>query len=142
MTDTLPAKPLVKPGPTTTPLTETYWHHAEQGLLYLQQCGQCGRHQHYPGPMCRSCWSEELTWVPAAGTGFVWTFTVAGIPGHPAWSSETPYVLALVELDEGPRLMTNIVGCSPEHVHVGQRVQLRSAPFKPGQPPLQFEPQH
>ncbi len=88
--------------------------------------------------MCRACWSENLGWIRAAGTGTVWTFTVVSKPGHPAWEQDTPYVLALVELDEGPRMMTNIIDCDPATVHVGLRVQL--APHIPGseQPPLQF----
>lgn len=127
-----------KPGPVTTVLTERYWEAASQGRLLLQRCGQCRRHQHYPAAICRRCWSEDLSWVAAQGTGTVWTFTVVGIPGHAAWRDETPYVLALVELDEGPRLMTNVVDCPVDSVHVGQRVQLSS--LRDGQPPLQFTP--
>lgn len=127
-----------KPGPVTTALTEHYWQAAAAGRLLVQRCGRCGQHQHYPAAMCRLCWSEDLSWIEAKGTGTVWTFTVVGMPGHPAWRDETPYVLALVELDEGPRLMTNVVDCPADSVHVGQRVQLTS--LRDGQPPLQFTP--
>ncbi|MBY4383808.1 hypothetical protein CH298_02365 [Rhodococcoides fascians] len=126
-----------KPGPVVTELTRTYWAAAEDGTLLIQQCGTCHTYQHYPARMCRTCWSEDIDWVKARGTGTVWTFTVVGIPGHPAWKAESPYILALVELDEGPRLMTNIVGSEPGDVRVGQRVAL--APAATEQPALQFK---
>ncbi|MDF3312890.1 OB-fold domain-containing protein [Rhodococcus sp. T2V] len=134
------ASAVPRPGPVTTTVTEPYWKCAADGELWIQKCEDCGRCQHYPAGMCRSCWSENLDWIRAAGTGTVWAFTVVGKPGHPAWERDAPYVLALVELDEGPRMMTNIVGCDPATVHVGQRVLL--APHTPGseQPPLQFLP--
>lgn len=125
-----------KPGPVSTPATDTYWTEAGAGQLMIQRCAACGRFQHYPGAICRRCWGTALSWQAARGTGTVWTFTVVGIPGHPAWQAEVPYVLALVELDEGPRLMTNIVGSDRHAVAVGSRVRL--APPADGQPPLQF----
>lgn len=127
-----------KPGPVTTTLTEHYWEEASHGRLLVQLCGQCGHRQHYPGALCRRCWSGDLSWMQARGTGVVWTFTVVGMAGHPAWKDETPYILALVQLDEGPRLMTNVVDCPVDDIHVGQRVQL--SPLRDGQPPLQFTP--
>lgn len=130
---------IAKPAPTGTALTKCYWEYASRGQLLIQRCAECGLYQHYPAWMCRSCWAEDLAWVQACGTGTVWTFTTVGIPGHPGWRDETPYVLALVELDEGPRLMTNIVDCPVDVIHVGQRVQLVTT-VRDGQPPLQFRP--
>lgn len=114
-----------KPGFISTPLSSAYWQQAGGGELLLQCCRDCGHLQHYPRSLCIRCWSHDLIWQPATGTGTVWTFTVVTIPGHPAWSSQVPYVLALVELEEGPRLMTNIVGCPPDSVYCGQAVRLR-----------------
>lgn len=140
MTTTAATSPMIsKPGPVTTALTEHYWQCASRGQLLIQRCTLCGHRQHYPAALCRKCWSEDLSWVRARGTGTVWTFTVVGMPGHPAWGDETPYVLALVELDEGPRLMTNVIDCSSDAVHVGQRVQLVTT-VRDSQPPLQFAP--
>ncbi|MFD6518083.1 Zn-ribbon domain-containing OB-fold protein [Rhodococcus sp. NPDC060176] len=129
---------IAKPGPVTTPTTEPYWKHADRGELWIQKCLSCNSYQHYPSGMCRRCWSEDLAWHRAQGTGTVWTFTVVGKPGHPAWERDTPYILALVELDEGPRMMTNIVDCNPETVFVGQRVRLAPRASESAQPPLQF----
>lgn len=130
-----------KPGFVSSPNTEAYWEAAEQGELLLQECRECGHHQHYARNLCTQCWSAELEWKHARGLATIWTFTVVHMPGHPAWQPESPYVLALVEVDEGPRLMTNIVGCPAGEVFVGQRVRL--SPHRPegqSQTLLQFRP--
>ena len=114
-----------KPYRVQTPFTTYYWEHADRGELLLQRCNHCGRHQFYPRSICSHCWSEDLGWVQALGTGRIWTFTVAHQPGHPAWTEEAPYVIAVVELEEGVRMLTNIVDCDPNQVTVGQRVRLR-----------------
>lgn len=113
-----------KPGITSTARTADYWAAANEGRLLLQRCRQCGRHQHYPRSLCASCWSPDLDWTAAAGTGVVWTYTTVSVPGHPGWLSEVPYVLAIVELDEGPRLMSNVVGDDVDQVAVGRAVEL------------------
>ncbi|HSF26534.1 MAG TPA: Zn-ribbon domain-containing OB-fold protein [Actinomycetes bacterium] len=113
-----------RPPMLSTPATAPYWAAAAVGRLLLQRCRSCGRLQHYARTLCAGCWSEDLDWVEAAGTGTVWTLTVAHVPGHPAWAAAAPYVLAIVELDEGPRLLTNVVGVPPQSVAVGQRVRL------------------
>ncbi|GAA1884070.1 hypothetical protein GCM10009715_32970 [Paeniglutamicibacter psychrophenolicus] len=132
---------IAKPGFVSTRLTTPYWRAAEAGKLLLQECLECGHLQHYPRNLCTKCWSQDLQWKEAAGDASIWSFTVVGIPGHPAWGDEIPYILALVELVEGPRLMTNIVGCAPESVHCGQRVQLRPhRGARDNQTLLQFTP--
>ena len=132
------ATQMAKPGPFGTVLTEPFWKRAEDGKLDIQRCAECGHYQHYPAAVCRRCWSRSLTWQEATGLGTVWTFTVVGMPGHPAWQADVPYVLAIVELDEGPRLMTNIVGSDREKVGVGDRVRIAPR-LDRTQPPLQFE---
>jgi uncharacterized protein len=122
-----------------TPLTEAYWTAAELGVLLLQVCDACEHVQLYPGGICRSCWSGSMSWCEATGLGTVWTFTVAERPGHPAWQPLTPYCIAIVELDEGPRLLSNVVGRDPYEVRVGQRVRLIAAPAGPDAPPLRFQ---
>lgn len=121
-----PGEPMAVPKPTRvmTLLTKPFWEHAEKGELLLQHCLACGLDQLYPRGVCRRCWSDDLGWVAAAGTGMVWTVTVIHKPGHRAWADEAPYAVAIVELDEGPRLTTRILGCAPEAVTVGARVRL------------------
>jgi uncharacterized OB-fold protein len=114
-----------RPGLVTIPLTEPFWKAANDGAFLLQECGSCGHRQHYPRNLCGRCWSEDLSWTRASGEGTVWTFTVVEMPGHPAWAAETPYVIAVVELDEGPRAMTRVIDCAAEDMRVGMRVVLR-----------------
>jgi uncharacterized OB-fold protein len=130
MTDTqtvstrTPPKSVRRPGLVTTPLTEPFWDRANEGELLIQHCSSCGHRQHYPRNICISCWADEPLWMSASGNGVVWTFTVVEKPGHPAWVDEVPYVIALVELEEGPRVMTRIVDYPPELVSVGMPVSL------------------
>lgn len=135
-----PAGGVAAPQRISTPLTDAYWSAADQGTLLVQLCDDCQRPQLYPGALCRGCWSTSLSWCEASGVGTVWTFTVAELPGHPAWRPRTPYCIAIVELDEGPRLLTNVVGCDPYDVHVGQRVRVVEAPADGDAPPLRFTP--
>jgi Predicted nucleic-acid-binding protein containing a Zn-ribbon len=132
--------PIAKPAMVSIPLTQPFWAAAAEGTLLLQRCLRCTHIQHYPRTLCARCWSIDLEWTAAQGMGAIWTFTVVSMPGHPAWNAETPYVLALVELDEGPRVLTNIVGCDPDRVAVGQRVSLVPHDDPRGNPSLlQFE---
>lgn len=124
----------------TTPLTQPFWDAADAGELLMQVCGSCDRAQLYPGALCRVCWSTSLHWRAAAGTGTVWSLTVAEVPGHPAWQDQTPYCLAIIELDEGPRMLSNVIGCDPYDVKVGQRVRLAPNDVAGEGPPLRFMP--
>ncbi|RGE23652.1 Zn-ribbon domain-containing OB-fold protein [Leucobacter sp. wl10] len=120
-----PAGAPPRPGLVTTPLTQRFWDAANDDELLIQRCRDCGHRQHYPRNICTGCWSEQLEWQAASGRGTVWTFTVVEKPGHPAWAGETPYTIALVELEEGPRLMTRLIDCAPDGVAVGMDVVLR-----------------
>ncbi len=102
--------PPAKPGPTPNPETVPFWEGLADGVVRLQRCRDCGRAQHHARALCRWCWSEALDWEQAAGTGRIWTWTVVHRPGHPAWSAEAPYAVLLVELDEGPRMVTAYEG--------------------------------
>jgi uncharacterized OB-fold protein len=90
----------------------------------LQQCGQCDANIFYPRVNCTECGSTDLTDVAASGKGTVYTYTIARRPTHAAFADAGPYVIAVVELDEGPRLTTNIVGCEPEAVTIGMAVEV------------------
>lgn len=117
--DGIPYPPL-----TPTGRTREWWDSAALGVLLLQKCADCGAVQHYPRVLCIACWSEELSWVESGGAGRVWAFTVVHMPGHPWWKTEVPYTIAVVELDEGPRVMTRIVEVAPSRVRIGDKVQL------------------
>lgn len=124
---TSPPTSIPRPARLSTPATAEYWRAAADGRLLLQSCRSCRHTQLYPRTLCRHCWSEDLGWVESGGTGTVWTFTVIEIPGHPAWRGRTPYTIAIIELDEGPRLLSGVLGPDPYAVHVGQRVRFVAA---------------
>jgi len=111
--------------PPATALTQPYWDGCNAGELRLQQCRACNRHQFYPRNFCSHCGGRELDWVPASGTGTIASFTVVrrGISkAYPA-----PYIVALIDLQEGPRMMSNIIAAEPEQVAVGARVSAEFA---------------
>ncbi|WP_254763695.1 Zn-ribbon domain-containing OB-fold protein [Natrinema marinum] len=112
-----------RPVPEVTPETERYWEAAADGRLLLRECRDCGLTYHYPRALCPDCFSDDVDWLEAAGTGEVYSYSVAhSMSGWPA--DDLPLVVAYVELDEGPRMVTN-VDCDPDEVTVGTRVEVR-----------------
>jgi uncharacterized OB-fold protein len=111
-----------EPQPAVTALTEPFWAGGLAGELRLQQCRRC-HHIRYPiAEICPRCLSPDVGWTVLSGAGTVLTFTIFQRAYHEAWRERVPYVVALVELDEGPVFLTNIVGVEPARVAVGQRV--------------------
>jgi len=101
-------------------LTRPFWQGAARRELLLQRCDSCGRHQFYPRPFCLGCDATALSWVRSGGTGTVYTFTRIWRGGDAG--RQSPQINALVELDEGPRLFTALVGA--ERFAIGQRVRV------------------
>ena len=101
--------------------TADYWAATAEGRLLLKRCDACGHVIWYPRSICPDCHSTETSWFEASGNGEIYTFTV-NRKGDGPWKEAAPYVLAYVELDEGPRVMTNIVDCDVDTVAIGQRV--------------------
>jgi uncharacterized OB-fold protein len=99
--------------PKPTPETQPYWDGAAAGELRLQRCNACGRAYFYPRPFCRYCSSEDVAWQRMSGNGRLVSYVINQRPVPPADPTE-PQIIALVELAEGPRLLTNIVGVAPE----------------------------
>ncbi|HEX3963127.1 MAG TPA: Zn-ribbon domain-containing OB-fold protein [Trebonia sp.] len=96
--------------PVPTPETATYWEKAAQGELWLPRCGSCGTVVFYPRPACPHCHGEDITWFRASGRGTVESFVVNHVP---APGYEAPYVIALIMLEEGIRLTSNLLGVDP-----------------------------
>ena len=111
--------------PAMTDLTRPYWAAARAGRLVLQHCADCDQMWHPPLPRCPHCHRASLDWTDAAGTGTVYTYTVVTHPTHAALAGRVPYVVAIVELDEGPRLVTGITGCDVDQVRAGMAVRVR-----------------
>ena len=112
------------------PTTEPFWRACLEGRLTVQRCAACGSHQFYPRPFCLSCESSDLEWVDASGSGTIYSITTVRIPVSD--ELQTPYLLALVDLDEGPRLLTNIDAGTAS---IGDRVEVQWRSRK-GLPPL------
>jgi uncharacterized OB-fold protein len=101
-----------------------YWAQARRGKLVLRECVECGRRHFPPRLACPHCWSQRLHWLDASGEGTVYTFTVMHRAPEPPWLSRVPYVVALVDLVEGPRMMANVVGEDALGVAIGERVHV------------------
>lgn len=112
-----------RPVPDVTPESRAYWAAAAEGRLLLSECDDCGLVYHYPRALCPDCFSENVDWREATGTGEVYSYSTARtMSGWP--DDDLPLVVAYVELDEGPRVMTNVTA-DPETVEVGTRVAVR-----------------
>jgi uncharacterized protein len=118
-----PALSLPAPSPAVNPETAEFWHATAEGRLLLRRCRDCGTVIWYPRTMCPECASVNTEWFEAAGRGRIYSYTV-NHRGEGAYSGLPPFVLAYVELDEGPRLMTNIVGADPADLAVGVPVEV------------------
>ena len=101
------------PVPTPTPETAPYWEAATAGRLSIQRCRTCGRHYFYPRSFCPRCQSAEVEWTDVSGRGRLISYVINYRPMPPA-DLDVPQVIALVELEEGVRMMTNIVGSPAE----------------------------
>ena len=106
------------PIPRPTPETKPFWDAAKQHILRIQRCGDCAQHYFYPRPLCPHCLSRNVAWVDCSGRGRLHTFVINHRPprGFPAQGG--PYVIGIVELDEGARMLSNIVEVEPDPAHV------------------------
>ncbi|HKV55625.1 MAG TPA: Zn-ribbon domain-containing OB-fold protein [Candidatus Binataceae bacterium] len=113
-----------KPVPVPTHETEPYWEGCHLHELRIQRCGACGNFQFFPRIYCVKCFSDRVAWVKASGRAKVLSFTIVRRPVSAAFAGEIPYVVALVTLEEGPQMMTNIIGCAPEEVRIGMPLEV------------------
>ena len=112
------------PEPKPNADSNEYWASAKQGRLVLRECVDCGSKHYPPRHLCPQCWSQQLQWIEARGTARVYTFTVMHRPPLPEFAAAIPYVVALVDLAEGPRMMANIVGDDALEVAIDEIVEL------------------
>lgn len=122
---------LAGPVPKEDAESAPFWRAIHEGRFVLPTCQDCGRSHFYPRAVCPHCRSLAVTYAPASGLGSIYSYTVHRQPAAPEFASEVPYVVALVTLDEGPRMLTRIVGQSPEAVAIGQRVTVVSRRISP-----------
>ena len=107
--------------------TQPFWEGCARGALLLQRCTACGAYRHPPSPICAACLSDKQEWVPASGRGKLYTFVVVRETRARGWDKMVPYVLAVVTLEEGPRMLTNLVNVEPEAVAIDMPVEVTFA---------------
>ena len=113
-----------KPLPQVNPDTRPFWDGCRKHELRFQKCAECGHVRWPPSMICPECHTGRYIWITACGKGSVYTFAVYHQAFHPAFENDLPYVTAVVELVEGPHLLTNIVGCSTAHVRCDMPVEV------------------
>ena len=98
-----------KPVPVATPESDFFWDKTRKHELWIQKCVDCDTAFFYPRMICPDCLEDKIEWFKTSGKGFLYTYMINHRP-PPGFEDEAPYAIAIVQLDEGPRMMTNIVG--------------------------------
>lgn len=113
----------LKPLPKIDELNQAHWLGAQQGRLMVQQCIQCNSYRYPFKKMCTDCHSTEVDWKQVSGKGSIWSWCVFHRPYFKGFEAEMPYNVVLVELDEGIRIYSNLVGVKKSEIHIGMRVK-------------------
>ncbi len=114
-----------KPLPVTSwEETKEYWEGCKSHELRIQRCRDCRTYRWYPRPMCQKCNSMNTEWIKTGGRGTLYSWTVVVHATGAVWTEEVPYIVAIVELEEGVRMLSNMVDCQPEELWVGMPVEV------------------
>ncbi len=130
----------LKPLPEPTAVSQPFWDAAREHRLLLQRSKKTGKYVYYPREVSPFGPDDELEWAEASGRGTIYSFTVARRATGPQWEGDVPYVIAIIELEEGPRLTANVVGCDPDSVVIGMAVVASYADVTPEVTLVQFAP--
>lgn len=126
--------------PPVSRVSARFWEATRERRLELQHCAGCGRAVWFPRVLCPHCGSRHLDWREVGGSGTVYAVSVQYRAAHPGLAERVPYAVALVDLDAGVRMLSNVVGCDAEAVTVGQRVRAAWEPLSDGRNLVVFEP--
>ena len=110
--------------PTIEPETQPFWDGAAEEKLVIQCCGSCGAWQYYPRPFCKQCWSEDVSWQEASGEAVLYTYSIVRRNDLPPFGDRVPYVAAIVDLVEGPRMISEVVDCELDDVRIGMALRV------------------
>ena len=113
-----------KPLPQINSDTQPFWDGCRKHELRFQKCVACDHVRWPPSMICPECYDSRTEWIKAVGKGVVYTYAVYHRAFHPAFKDDLPYVSAVVELEEGPHLLTNIIGCRPDDVRCDMPVEV------------------
>jgi len=114
-----------KPVPELTDLTRPFWTAAKARKLVMQRCDRCSTLNFFPKPWCIECGNRRLEWVEVKPRGIVYSYTVAYVVmmNYPGWKDELPVIQCIIDLDDGPRMYGQLVGCKPDEVRIDMRVE-------------------
>lgn len=110
--------------PTPDDETQPFWDACREERLLIKRCRSCGEAHFYPRPFCPKCWSEDVEWEQASGRATLYTYSIVYRNDLPPFGERVPYVAAVVDLDEGPRMMTNVVNCEFDDLTIGMPLQV------------------
>ncbi len=113
-----------KPVPIVNPWAKPFWEAARERRFIIQQCTDCKKYIFYPRICCPHCFSDRVEWVEASGKGTIYSYTVVLNNAPSAFMNDVPYVIAVVKLEEGVQLLSNIVDCDPEKVRCDMNVEV------------------
>jgi uncharacterized OB-fold protein len=113
-----------KPLPQISPEMAPFWEAARRHQLVVQRCRGCAAHRVPARDICSRCLSREVEWAPVSGRGTIFSYAIMHQVYHPGFADEVPYAVVQVELEEGARMLTNVVGCPPAELTVGMPVEV------------------
>ena len=115
--------------PTPEGLNAEFYAQAQEGVLHLQQCADCGLFRHAPRYHCGRCASGRYVWTPSTGRGQLYSWTITHLPYDRRWAEEIPYITGVIELDEGVRLVGSVAGLSADDLRIGLPMTTRLWPY-------------
>lgn len=115
-------KPL--PTPMNKEISQPFWDAAKRHELVMPRCRNCSNLFFYPREQCPNCYSDNTEWIPVTGKGRLYSYTVVYQPAHPSFQADAPHIYAVVQLNEGPRMPTNLVECDIDDVEVEMPVEV------------------
>ncbi len=122
--------PTPRPAPVVTELGRPFWDACAEGRLVVQRCSACDRLRHYPQERCPDCHADAFDWAELSGRGAIYSYTVTHRAFHPAWADRVPYVVATIELDEGVRMVSELLDVPASGPAIGQRVEVVFEPLE------------
>lgn len=120
--------------PEVDAFTRPYWDAAAEGRLLIRRCSACRAAHHYPREFCPRCWSDDVHWERACGLATLYTWSVVHLNDLPPFGDRVPYAAAVVDLAEGPRMMTEVTDCPEEDLRVGMPLRVHFRPATQGTP--------
>lgn len=118
-----------KPIPVPSKESQPYWDGLREQKLLMPHCDACGSYWFPPSLLCPHCSSAKWSWTATSGRGRIFSYVVYHRVYHPGFAGEVPYAVAVIELDEGPRMISNVIGIAPEKLSCDMRVEVAYQPI-------------